>query len=111
MAHHGKSATFTYIRRKASKQKMNSFSESADHSTTLYSYLSRRHMIKLISWSIVGVGFLMAACDFNQAGPTLKMKREIEMESSISTSNIQNKIPPIDTLIPTITETATFALG
>jgi hypothetical protein len=90
---------------------MNLFSESADQPTTVYSYLSRRHLIKLISWSIVGVGSLVAACDFNQAGPTIKMKKEIEMESSISTSNIQNKIPPIDTLIPTITETATFALG
>ena len=90
---------------------MNSFSESADQPITVYSYLSRRHLVKLISWLIVGVGFLMAACDFNQAGPKLKMKREIEMESAISTSNIQNKIPPIDTLITTATKTATFALG
>ena len=90
---------------------MNSLSASADQPTTVYSYLSRRRVIKLICLSSVGAGFLMAACDSNQNGRMLKTKREREMESAISTSTIQNKIPPIDTLIPTATETATFAMG
>lgn len=90
---------------------MKSFNASADRPTQIYSYLHRRHLMKLICWSSLGAGFWMVACDPKPAGLNLKTKKERKMESESSTSTIQMKIPAIDTLVPTEIQTATFALG
>ena len=81
--------------------------------TEIYTYLSRRSLMKLIGVSIFGMGLGISACDLSNAdsAPTAKIKRESKMKSTQSNATIETRIPPIDAAAPTETSTATFALG
>ncbi len=69
--------------------------------------------MKLIGLSAFGMGIWISACDHSStdSAPTMEMKRENEMQSTISNAAIQTRIPPIDAAAPAETSTATFALG
>ena len=81
--------------------------------TEIYTYLSRRSLMKLIGLSTFGMGFGISACDLSNAdsAPTAKIKKENKMKSTQSDATIETRIPPIDTAAPAETRTATFALG
>jgi hypothetical protein len=81
--------------------------------TEIYTYLSRRSLMKLIGVSIFGMGLGISACDLSNAdsAPTAKIKRESKMKSTQSNATIETRIPPIDAAAPAETSTATFALG
>ena len=76
--------------------------------TEIYTYLSRRSLMKLIGLSAFGMGLWISACDHSNAdsAPTTKIKKGSKMESTIET-----RIPTIDAAAPAETRTATFALG
>ena len=81
--------------------------------TEIYTYLSRRSLMKLIGVSIFGMGLGISACDLSNAdsAPTAKIKRESKMKSTQSNATIETRIPPIDAAAPAETSTAIFALG
>jgi hypothetical protein len=87
--------------------------ENGEQKTEIYTYLSRRSLMKLIGLSTFGMGFWINACDHSNAdsAPTLGIKEEIKMESIKSNAIIETRIPPIDASAPSETSTATFALG
>ena len=85
-----------------------------DHQKTeIYTYLSRRSLMKLIGLSAFAMGLWISACDPSNAdsAPTAKIKKENKMKSTQSDATIETRIPPIDAAAPTETSTATFALG
>ncbi len=86
---------------------------NGNQETEIYTYLSRRSLMKLIGLSAFGMGIWISACDHSStdSAPTMEMKRENEMQSTISNAAIQTRIPPIDAAAPAETSTATFALG
>jgi hypothetical protein len=87
--------------------------ENGEQKTEIYTYLSRRSLMKLIGLSTFGMGFWINACDQSNAdsAPSPGTKKEIKMESIKSDATIEARIPPIDASAPTETSTATFALG
>ena len=86
---------------------------SGRQETEIYTYLSRRSLMKLISLSAFGVGLWISACDHSNAdsAPTAEIKKGSKMESTKSNATIKTRIPAIDAAAPTETRTATFALG
>ena len=84
-----------------------------DQKTEIFTYLSRRSLMKLIGWTIFGMGFLINACDQSNAdsAPTLGITKENKMKSTKPDVTIKTSIPPIDAAAPAETSTATFALG
>jgi hypothetical protein len=84
-----------------------------EHKTEIYTYLSRRTLVKWIGLSTFGLGFWIHACDHSKADstPTPGMKKENKMKSIKSGKALETRIPPIDAGAPSETETATFALG
>jgi hypothetical protein len=93
--------------------KMKCIYTNRNQETVIYTYLSRRSLMKLIGLSTFGMGLWISACDHSSAdsAPTMEIKKESEMQSTISNAAIQTRIPPIDAAAPTETSTATFALG
>ena len=87
--------------------------ENGEQKTEIYTYLSRRSLMKLVGLSTIGIGFWINACDHSNADsvPTLGIKEENKMESIKSNTAIKTRIPPIDAAAPPETSTATFALG
>jgi hypothetical protein len=81
--------------------------------TEIYTYLSRRSLMKLISLSAIGMGLWISACDSSNAdsAPTAEIKKGSKMESTKSNPTIKTRIPTIDAAAPAETRTATFALG
>ena len=86
---------------------------NGNQKTEIYTYLSRRSLMKLIGLSTFGMGLGISACDLSNAdsAPTAKIKRESKMKSTQSNATIETRIPPIDAAAPAETSTATFALG
>jgi len=86
---------------------------NGNQETEIYTYLSRRSLMKLIGLSTFGMGIWISACDHSStdSAPTMEMKREDEMQSTLSNAAIQTRIPPIDAAASAETSTATFALG
>ena len=81
--------------------------------TEIYTYLSRRSLIKMVGLSTISMGLWVSACDQSNAdsAPAVENKKENKMESTTSIPNSKTRIPPIDAALPTKTSTATFALG
>jgi hypothetical protein len=92
---------------------MKCINANGNQETEIYTYLSRRSLMKLIGLSTFGMGIWISACDHSStdSAPTMEMKREDEMQSTLSNAAIQTRIPPIDAAAPAETSTATFALG
>ena len=86
---------------------------NGNQKTEIYTYLSRRSLMKLIGVSIFGMGLGISACDLSNADsePTAKIKRKSKMKSTQSNAAIETRIPPIDAAAPAETSTATFALS
>ena len=86
---------------------------NGDQKTEIYTYLSRRSLMKLIGWSTFGLGLGISACDLSNAdsAPTAKIKKGSKMESTKSNATIKTRIPTIDAAAPAETSMATFALG
>ena len=84
-----------------------------DQKTDIYTYLSRRSLIKLFGWSALGMGLWISACDHSGAdsAPTADAEKGSKMESATSNSITKTEIPAIDPAAPAKTSTATFALG
>ncbi len=84
-----------------------------EQKTEIYTYLSRRSLIKWIGLSTFGSGFWIYACDHGNADstPTPGTEKENKMKSIKSGKGIETRIPPIDAAAPAETDTATFALG
>ena len=84
---------------------------NGNQKTAIYSYLSRRSLMKLIGLSAIGMGLGISACDHSNAdsAATTEIKKGSKMESSKST--IKTRIPTVDAAAPAETRTATFALG
>jgi hypothetical protein len=84
-----------------------------DQKTEIYTYLSRRSLMKWIGLSTFGLGFGIHACDYSNSDstPTPGKKKENQMKSIKSGKAIETRIPPIDAAAPAETDTATFALG
>jgi hypothetical protein len=76
-------------------------------------HIFRRSLVRLLSVSILTMGFWINACNFGTAGPepTAKPEKESNMENLQSNSSPKTSIPPIDAAMPARIETATFALG
>jgi len=90
---------------------MKCITANGDQETEIFTYLSRRCLMKLIGLSAIGMGLGISACDHSGAdsAPTAKIKEGKKMESA--KSNIKTRIPAIDAAAPAETSTATFALG
>ena len=90
---------------------MKCINANGDQETEIYTYLSRRSLIKLFGLSAIGMGFWISACDHSGAdsAPSAEIKEGKKMESA--KSNINTRIPAIDAAAPAETSTATFALG
>ncbi len=90
---------------------MKCINSNGDQETEIYTYLSRRSLMKLIGLSTCGMGLWISACDHSNAdsAPTAEIKKESKMESTKST--IKTRIPPLDATAPAETKTATFSLG
>jgi hypothetical protein len=84
-----------------------------EQKTEIYTYLSRRRLMKWIGLSTFGLGFWIHACDHSNADstPTPGTKKENKMKSINSGKSLETRIPPIDAAAPAETNTATFALG
>jgi hypothetical protein len=87
--------------------------KNSDQETKIYTYLSRRSLMKLLGTSTFGMGLWISGCNQTNAGPALtrKVKKEGKMESTNSIAPIQKKLPALDAAAPAETRTATFALG
>ena len=81
--------------------------------TEIYTYLSRRSLMKLIGLSALGMGLWISACDHSNAGsaPSAEIQKGSKMESTKSNATIKTRIPAIDAAARAETRTATFALG
>ncbi len=92
---------------------MKSINTNGDRQIEIYTYLSRRGLMKLLFMSTLGMGLWINACDDSTArsAPTTKLEKEGKMETLKSNSTINSRIPPIDDALPAKIETATFALG
>jgi hypothetical protein len=92
---------------------MKSVNANGDQETEIYTYLSRRNLVKLIGLSTFGMGLWISACDHSNAdsAPRAEIKKEHKMESTKSNVTIKTRIPPLDAAAPAETSTATFALG
>ena len=92
---------------------MKSRNDNREQKTEIYTYLSRRSLMKWIGWTTFGMGFLINACDQSNADstPKLGIKKENKMKSTKPDVTTQTRIPPIDAAAPAETSTATFALG
>ena len=79
--------------------------------TAIYTYLSRRSLMKLIGLSAIGMGLGISAYDLSNAdsAAATEIKKGSKMESSKST--IKTRIPTLDAAVPAETSTTTFALG
>ena len=86
---------------------------NGDQNTKIYTYLSRRSVIKLIGLSTCGMGLWMSGCDNRNADSALTMdvKKEANMESIAATEARNTRRPSLDAAAPAETQTATFALG
>ncbi len=92
---------------------MNCIYTKGNQKTEIYTYLSRRSLMKLIGLSTFGMGLWISACDHSNAdfAPRAEIKKGSNMESTKSNVTIKTRIPPIDAAAPAETSTATFALG
>jgi hypothetical protein len=92
---------------------MNWIYTNSNQKTEIYTYLSRRSLMKLIGLSTFGMGLGISACNLSNAdsAPTAGIEKESKMESTQSNATSETRIPPIDTAAPAETSTATFALG
>ena len=86
---------------------------NGDQETDIYTYLSRRSVMKLIGLSVFGIGLWISACDRSAAdsAPRGEIKKGNKMESTKLNSTMNSEIPAIDAAAPAETRTATFALG
>ena len=86
---------------------------NGDQKTEIYTYLSRRSLMKLIGLSAFGMGLWISACDHSNADSATKteIKKGSKMESTKSNATIKTRIPTIDAAAPAETSMATFALG
>ncbi len=86
---------------------------NGDQETKIYTYLSRRSLMKLLGLSTFGMGLWISGCDHSNADSALttEIKKEGKMESTKSIATIQKRIPSMDAAAPAETRTATFALG
>jgi hypothetical protein len=87
--------------------------KNSDQETKIYTYLSRRSLMKLLGTSTFGMGLWISGCNQTNADSALtgKVKKEGKMESTNSIAPIQKKLPALDAAAPAETRTATFALG
>ena len=87
--------------------------KNSDQETKIYTYLSRRSLMKLLGISTFGMGLWISGCNQSNADSALtrKVKKEGKMESTKSIATIQKKLPSLDAAAPAETRTATFALG
>ena len=86
---------------------------NSDQETKIYTYLSRRNVMKLLGLSTFGVSLWISGCNQSNADSALtrKIKKEGKMESTKSIATIQKKLPSLDAAATAETRTATFALG
>ena len=86
---------------------------NSDQEIKIYTYLSRRSLMKLLGLSTCGMGLWISGCDHSNADSALtrKVKKEDKMESTKSIATIQKMLPSLDAAAPAETRTATFALG
>ena len=75
--------------------------------------LWRRPILKLICIAALGSVMSICGCDPPKPNPDPKNKatENKKMESASVASEIQQKLPPLDTSLPQGLKTATFALG
>ena len=87
--------------------------KNGDQETKIYTYLSRRSMVKLLGLSTFGMGLWISGCNQTNADSALtrKVKKEGKMESTKSIATSQKKLPALDADAPVEIRTATFALG
>ena len=87
--------------------------KNGDQENKIYTYLSRRSMMKLLGLSTFSMGLLISGCNQTNADSALtaKVKKEGKMESTKSMATTQKKRPALDAASPAETRTATFALG
>ena len=92
---------------------MKCINSNVDQEAEIYTYLSRRSLMKLICLSVFGMGLGISACDHSNAdsAPTAEIKKESKMESTQSNATSETRIPPIDAAAPAETSSAAFALG
>ena len=86
---------------------------NGDKETKIYTYLSRRSLMKLLGISTFGMGLWISGCNQSNADSALtrKVKKEGKMESTKSIATIQKRLPALDAAAPAETRTASFALG
>jgi hypothetical protein len=62
---------------------MKTVNSNGDQETKIYTYLSRRSLMKVIGSSTFGMGLWMYGCDSRSADtvPTMDVKKESKMES------------------------------
>jgi hypothetical protein len=87
--------------------------KNSDQETKIYTYLSRRSLMKQLGISTFGMALWISGCNQTDADSALtrKVKKEGKMESIKSIATIQKKLPAMDAALPAETRTATFALG
>ena len=85
----------------------------SDQETKIYTYLSRRSLMKLLGISTFGMGLWISGCNQSNADSALtrKVKKEGKMESTKSIATTQKRLPSLDATAPAETRTASFALG
>jgi hypothetical protein len=101
------------IYRTKTEKIMNWIYTNGNQKTELYTYLSRRSLMKLIGLSAFGMGLGISACNLSNpdSAPTAEIKEESKMESTQSNATSETRIPPKDAAATAETSTATFALG
>ena len=92
---------------------MKSVNSNVDQDTKIYTYLSRRSLMKWIGLSTFGMGVWMSGCDHRSTDSALTMdvKKETKMESIATIGKKSTIRPSLDAAAPAETKTATFALG
>ena len=87
--------------------------KNSDQETKIYTYLSRRSLMKLLGTSTFGMGLWISGCDHSNAdsAPKMEVKKEGKMESTKSIATTQKRLPALDAAAPAETRTASFALG
>lgn len=92
---------------------MKCINENGNKETEIYTYLSRRNLMKLIGLSAFGMGLWISACDHGNAdsAPATEINKGSKMVSTESNATIKTRLPTLDAAAPAETRTATFALG
>ena len=86
---------------------------TGDQPIEVYTFIHRRHLVRLICSAVLCLGFALGGCDLRKvdASAETNTKKEGIMETTQTSTTIQYEIPPIDAAVSSATETATFALG